>query len=131
MQQDDGRVVSNFIMQAINGQPITVYGKGTQTRSLCYVDDMISGIKLAMFKPDTKGKVINLGNPDERSILDIAKLILGLTGSKSEIIFEDLPGDDPKARKPDISQAQTILGWEPKVSTEEGLNKTIEHFKNI
>jgi nucleoside-diphosphate-sugar epimerase len=131
MQKDDGRVVSNFIIQAIGNQPITVYGKGTQTRSLCYIDDMISGIKLAMFSLKTKGQVINLGNPDERSILDIAKLILKLTGSKSEIVFEDLPGDDPKTRKPDISCAIQILNWEPKIKTEEGLRKTIDYFKSI
>lgn len=129
MQADDGRVVSNFINQAIKDKPITVYGKGTQTRSLCYIDDMVFGIKLAMFVLKTKGEVFNLGNPDERSILDIAKLIKGLTNSRSEIVFEDLPVDDPKARKPDISHAKEILGWAPKVATEEGLKKTIEYFK--
>jgi nucleoside-diphosphate-sugar epimerase len=131
MQVDDGRVVSNFINQAIKNQPITVYGKGTQTRSLCYVDDMISGIKSAMFASNTKGEVFNLGNPDERNILDIAKLIKNLTNSRSEIVFEDLPIDDPKARKPDITKAKNILGWEPKVSVEEGLKKTIDYFKGI
>lgn len=131
MQVDDGRVVSNFINQAIGGKPITVYGKGTQTRSLCYVDDMVSGIKLAMFASNTKGQVFNLGNPDERSILDIAKLIKNLTNSKSEIVFEDLPIDDPKSRKPDISRARKVLGWEPKVSTEDGLIKTTRYFKSL
>lgn len=131
MQADDGRVVSNFINQAIKDQPITVYGKGTQTRSLCYVDDMVAGIKLAMFTPNTKGEVFNLGNPDERNVLDIAKLIKSLTNSKSEIIFEDLPVDDPKARNPDISHAKEILGWEPKVATETGLQKTIDYFKSL
>jgi len=131
MQIDDGRVVSNFINQAIEDKPITVYGKGTQTRSLCYIDDMIFGIRLAMFTPNTKGKIFNLGNPDERSILDIAKLIKSLTNSKSEIVFEDLPEDDPKARKPDVSHAKEALVWEPKITTEEGLKKTIEHFKSI
>jgi nucleoside-diphosphate-sugar epimerase len=131
MQKDDGRVVSNFINQAIKNKQVTVYGKGTQTRSLCYIDDMISGIKLAMFNSNTKGEVINLGNPDERSILNIAKLILSLTDSKSEIVFEDLPGDDPTSRKPDISRAKQILGWQPKMTTEEGLKKTIEYFKSI
>ncbi len=131
MLVDDGRVVSNFINQAIKGNPITVYGKGTQTRSLCYVDDMVSGIKLAMLTSNTKGKVFNLGNPDERSILDIARLIKNLANSKSEIVFENLPEDDPKARNPDISIAKKILGWEPKVSTEEGLKKTIEYFKIV
>ena len=131
MQADDGRVVSNFINQAIRNQPITVYGKGTQTRSLCYVDDMVSGIKLAMFAPDTKGKIFNLGNFDERSVLDIAKLIKSLTNSKSEIVFGDLPEDDPRERKPDISYAKEILSWEPKVTTEEGLQKTIDYFKSL
>lgn len=131
MQVDDGRVVSNFINQAIKNKPITVYGKGTQTRSLCYVNDMVFGIRLAMFTPNTKGEVFNLGNPDERSILDIAKLIRNLTNSTSEIVFEDLPEDDPKARKPDISHAKKKLGWEPKIATEEGLRKTINYFKSL
>ena len=131
MQVDDGRVVSNFINQAIKNESITVYGKGTQTRSLCYVDDMVLGIKQAMFMQNTKGEVFNLGNPDERSILDIAKLIKKLTNSTSEIVFEDLPEDDPKARKPEIAHAKEILKWEPKVKTEEGLRNTIEYFKNI
>jgi len=131
MSVDDGRVVSNFINQAIKEKPITVYGKGTQTRSLCYIDDMVSGIKLAMFTSKTKREVFNLGNPDERNILDIAKLIKNLTNSSSEIIFEDLPEDDPKARKPDIFHAKEILGWEPKVTIGEGLRKTIEYFKSI
>jgi len=131
MLADDGRVVSNFINQAIKNEPLTIYGKGTQTRSFCYVDDMVKGIKLAMFESDTKGKVFNLGNPDERSILTIAKLIKDLTKSKSEIVFEDLPEDDPKARKPDISRAKKVLGWEPKISTEEGLKRTIDYFRSI
>jgi dTDP-glucose 4,6-dehydratase/UDP-glucuronate decarboxylase len=131
MQVDDGRVVSNFINQAIKNEPLTVYGKGSQTRSLCYVDDMVAGIRLAMFAPNTKGQVFNLGNPDERSILDIANLIKKLTDSKSEIAFEELPEDDPKSRKPDISHAKEILGWEPKVLTEDGLKKTIDYFKSI
>ncbi|MDO8582975.1 MAG: SDR family oxidoreductase [bacterium] len=131
MQPDDGRVVSNFINQAIKNERITVYGKGTQTRSFCYVDDMVSGIKSAIFSSNTKGEVFNLGNPDERSILDIAKLIKNMTDSKSEIVFEDLPEDDPKVRKPDISHAKEVLGWEPKTGTEEGLRKTIDYFKSI
>jgi UDP-glucuronate decarboxylase len=130
MLADDGRVVSNFICQAIENKPLTVYGKGSQTRSLCYVDDMVKGIKLAMFTSNTKGEVFNLGNPDERTVLDIAKLIKNLTNSESKITFEDLPEDDPKSRKPDISHAEKILGWDPKTSAEEGLRKTIEYFKN-
>ncbi|MBI4096420.1 MAG: SDR family oxidoreductase [Candidatus Levybacteria bacterium] len=129
MQAEDGRVVSNFINQAITDSSITVYGNGTQTRSLCYVDDMITGIILAMFSSGTKAEVFNLGNPDERTILSIAKLIESMVGSSSEIIFEDLPEDDPKVRKPDISRAKRVLGWEPKVSLEEGLLKTIDYFK--
>lgn len=131
MLADDGRVVSNFINQAIKNEPITVYGKGNQTRSFCYVDDMVEGIKLAMFSSNTKSEVFNLGNPDERMIMDIASLIKNMTNSTSEIVFEELPIDDPKERKPDISKAKRILGWEPKVSTEDGLRKTIEYFKNI
>ncbi|MBI4089604.1 MAG: NAD-dependent epimerase/dehydratase family protein [Candidatus Levybacteria bacterium] len=131
MRADDGRVVSNFINQAINSKPITVYGKGTQTRSLCFVDDMVLGIKLAMFSPNTKAEVFNLGNPDERTILNIAKLIKNMTKSSSEIVFEDLPIDDPKGRKPDISKAKRILGWEPKITTIDGLKKTINYFKSL
>lgn len=131
MLADDGRVVSNFINQALKNKFITVYGKGTQTRSLCYVDDMVLGIKLAMFTSSTKGEVFNLGNPDERNILDIAKLIKNLTNSRSEIVFEELPDDDPKSRKPDISHAKKVLGWEPKVTTEDGLKRTIGYFSSI
>ncbi len=131
MQADDGRVVSNFINQAINNKPITVYGKGTQTRSLCYVDDMVLGIKKAMFSLNSKAEVFNLGNPDERTILDLANLIKKMTNSSSEIIFEDLPVDDPKERKPDIEKAKITLGWEPKIQTEEGLQKTIDYFKSV
>lgn len=131
MQADDGRIVSNFINQAIQNKPITVYGKGTQTRSLCYVDDMVLGIQLAMFSPNTKGEVFNLGNPDERTVLSIASLIKNMTNSSSKILFEDLPIDDPKKRLPDITKAKKILGWEPKVSTIDGLQKTIDYFKSF
>lgn len=131
MQADDGRVVSNFINQAIKNNPITVYGKGAQTRSFCYVDDMVLGIKLATFSANTSGEVFNLGNPDERTILDLAQLIKNMTNSSSKIIFEDLPEDDPRERKPDISKARRILGWEPKVATEKGLQKTIDYFRSI
>ena len=131
MLADDGRVVSNFINQAIRNQPITVYGKGTQTRSFCYIDDMVSGLNVAMFNPVSKGEVFNLGNPDERTVLDIANLIKRMTNSSSKIVFEDLPADDPKARKPNIDKARRILGWEPKVPTSEGLEKTIAYFKSF
>lgn len=130
MQKDDGRVVSNFINQALENEPVTIYGKGSQTRSFCYVDDLIKGIVKMMGKPDIMGEIINLGNPDEYSILEIAKVIIKLTSSKSKIIFKPLPQDDPTRRQPDISKAKKLLGWEPKISLKEGLLKTIEYFKN-
>lgn len=131
MQVDDGRVISDFVNQAINNKPITVYGSGTQTRSFCFVDDMVLGLKLAMFSEKTLGEVFNLGNPDERKIVDMAKKIKEMTKSKSEIVFEDLPQDDPKRRLPDISKAIKVLGWKPQVSVDDGLLKTIEYFKNL
>ena len=131
MQPDDGRVVSNFITQAISKQPLTVYGSGQQTRSFCFVDDMVDGLILAMFSDKTKGEVLNLGNPDERKILEFASLIKKLTGSASEIVFEDLPTDDPKERKPDIAKAKELIGWQPKVSIEQGLEKTVQYFKSV
>ncbi len=131
MQSDDGRVVSDFIMQALHGKPITIFGDGKQTRSFCYVDDMVLGVKAAMFKENTKGQVINLGNPDERTILEMANLIKKTTDSSSEITFEECPEDDPKRRKPDISKAKEVLAWEPKVPIEEGIKKTVEYFKRV
>lgn len=131
MQVDDGRVVSNFINQAIRNNPLTVYGSGKQTRSFCYVNDMVEGIKRAMLTDGTKGEVINLGNPDEKTILEIAKIIKKITNSSSEIAFEDLPEDDPKNRNPDINKANQLLSWEPKISLEKGLSETIIYFKNI
>jgi len=130
MRSDDGRVVSNFINQALKGENITVYGNGSQTRSICFVEDMIKGIKSAMFRENLKGEIINLGNPDERTILDLANLIKKMTNSKSEITFEDLPEDDPKTRKPDITKAKNLLGWKPEISVEEGIEKTIKYFRN-
>jgi UDP-glucuronate decarboxylase len=128
MSPDDGRVVSNFIVQALKGQPITIFGEGTQTRSFCYVSDLIPGlIKLMNTSGDITGP-INLGNPVEYSILELAELIIKLTSSKSELVFESLPADDPKQRKPDIGLARSILGWEPSVVAEAGLVKTIEYF---
>lgn len=131
MQQDDGRVVSNFIMQAIKGDKITVYGQGSQTRSFCFVSDMVGGLKKAMFSEKTKGQVINMGNPDERTILQLATIIKEMTNSGSEIIFEELPEDDPKSRNPNIIKAKTLLDWEPVVKLEEGLDKTIGYFKSL
>lgn len=128
MDKNDGRVVVNFINQTIAGKPLTVYGKGKQTRSFCYIDDLIEGLVLAMFKPKTKGEVINLGNPEEHTILDLAKIILKLTKSKSKMVFKPLPVDDPTNRCPDISKAKRILGWQPKISLKEGLLKTIDYF---
>lgn len=130
MQKDDGRAVSTFINQAISGVPITIFGTGDQTRSFCYVDDMIEGIAKAMFTEGTNGEVINLGNPDERKISEIATMVKEAVGGNVEIVHEDLPEDDPLQRKPDITKAQRLLQWSPKVSLEEGLKKTIEYFRN-
>lgn len=131
MQKDDGRVVSNFINQALHNQSITVYGEGKQTRSFCFVSDMVEGLFRAMFTNNIKGEVINLGNPDERTIVDFANLIVSMMYTQSKIIFEDLPIDDPKTRKPDIVKAQKLLGWKPEVGLAEGLEKTIQYFKNV
>lgn len=129
MQIDDGRVVSNFVNQAIYDKPITVYGNGSQTRSFCYIDDMVEGLKLAMFSSGTSGEVINLGNSYEITILELAKLVKRVTNSWSQIIFEDLPEEDPKSRKPDITKAKSLLGWQPETKLEDGLRKTIGYFK--
>lgn len=131
MQKDDGRVVSNFILQTIENKPLTLFGDGTQTRSFCYVDDMVEGIKKAMFSKNTKGEVVNLGNPEERTILELATIIKKQTESNSEIVYEELPEDDPKQRKPDIEKAQRLLDWNPEVDITEGLQKTIDYFKSI
>lgn len=131
MNKADGRVISNFINQAIDGKPLTVNGDGMQTRSCCFVSDMVEGLYLLGNKENLKGTVVNIGNPDERKILDIANLVLDLTGSKSEVVFTPIGKDDPKRRCPDISRATKILGWKPKVNLEEGLEKTIYYFKNI
>jgi UDP-glucuronate decarboxylase len=131
MHPNDGRVVSNFIVQALKGEPITVYGDGSQTRSFCYVDDMVEAlIKLMNSRDDLTGP-INLGNPSEFTILELAEKVIKLTNSKSKINFKPLPKDDPKQRKPDISLAKKELQWEPKVSLEDGLKETIEYFKKI
>jgi UDP-glucuronate decarboxylase len=131
MHPNDGRVISNFILQALRGEPITIYGNGSQTRSFCYVDDMVKGLMLLMKTPDEVTGPINLGNPKEHSILEIARLILQLTASKSKIIFGPLPEDDPEKRQPEISLAQKVFGWSPKISLEEGLPKTIDYFDNL
>ena len=131
MQKDDGRVVSNFISQAIEGKPMTIYGDGKQTRSFCFVSDMVEGIYGAMFAGKTKGQVFNLGNPEEYTMLDLARKIKEMTGTKSEFVFEPLPRDDPAQRQPDISRAKRVLDWEPKVSVDAGLRKTIEYYKSL
>jgi UDP-glucuronate decarboxylase len=131
MHPNDGRVISNFIVQALQGNPITIYGNGSQTRSFCYVDDLVEGFVLLMKTPDEMTGPINLGNPKEYSILELAQRILKLTGSRSKIIFEPLPQDDPEKRRPDISLAKQILDWSPKVTLEEGLPKTIDYFDNL
>jgi UDP-glucuronate decarboxylase len=128
MLADDGRVVSNFIVQALQGRDITVYGDGSQTRSFCYVDDLIDGMIRMMGSEDFTGPV-NLGNPEEYTILDLAKKIIAKTGSRSKIIHRPLPADDPTPRRPDITLAGSKLGWNPGVSVDEGLGRTIEHFK--
>lgn len=130
MEINDGRVVSNFITQAIQNQDITIYGNGSQTRSFCYVSDLVNGIVKTMEKDNTKGQVINLGNPDERSMKEIAEMAKNLTGSSSNIVYKQRPADDPEKRKPDISKAKDLLDWWPKVTLEEGLTKTVEYFKS-
>lgn len=128
MLADDGRVVSNFIVQALKGEDITVYGEGSQTRSFCYVDDLIDGMVRLMNSENFIGPV-NIGNPEEYTILDLAKKIIAMTGSKSKITKKPLPSDDPTQRQPDISLAKEKLGWKPKVSVTDGLSRTIEYFR--
>lgn len=131
MHPNDGRVVSNFIVQAIQGRPLTIYGDGSQTRSFCYVDDLIEVIIRLMDTDNAFTGPINIGNPREFSILELAEKIINLSASSSEIIFKPLPADDPKQRRPDISLAKKELNWEPKISLEEGLLKTIRYFRDI
>ncbi len=131
MHPNDGRVVSNFIMQALRGEDITVYGDGSQTRSFCYVDDLIDGLIRLMNSPDDFIGPVNLGNPKEFSIIDIAEMIIKLTESKSKIVFKPLPQDDPKQRRPDISLAMKTLKWEPKTPVNEGFKKTIKYFRDL
>jgi len=131
MLPDDGRVVSNFIVQALTGQPITIFGDGSQTRSFCYVDDLIEGMVRMMNAPDDFNGPVNLGNPDEYSMIGLAREIIRLTGSKAEIIFKPLPVDDPRQRQPDVSLAKKTLGWQSGTSLERGLNKTIDYFSKV
>ena len=130
MHPNDGRVVSNFIVQALKGEPITIYGDGTQTRSFCYVDDLIEGFLRLMKTPGDITGPINLGNPGEFTMIELAEKIKSITGSHSELVRKPLPHDDPKQRQPDIGVAKRILGWEPKVVLEEGLLNTVKYFEN-
>ena len=131
MHPNDGRVVSNFIVQALKGEDITIYGNGLQTRSFCYVDDLVNGLIAMMGTDDSINGPINIGNPGEFTMLQLAEAVIRLTGSKSIIRHEPLPADDPMQRQPDIAKAREILHWEPVVQLEEGLSKTIEYFKQI
>jgi dTDP-glucose 4,6-dehydratase len=129
MQVADGRAVPNFMAQAIRGEPLTVYGDGSQTRSLCYVSDLVRGILANLEHGDAMP--VNLGNPYEVTVLQLAEIIVRLTGSRSEIVHRDLPVDDPKQRRPDITHARSALGWEPEVSLEDGLKRTLEYFRSV
>ena len=131
MHPNDGRVVSNFIVQALENKPITIYGDGMQTRSFCYVNDLIEAMIKIMDTPDSFTGPVNIGNPMEFTILELAKTVIELTGSNLQIEFKPLPQDDPKQRQPDINLAREMLDWEPKVSLKEGLQKTIDYFRNI
>ena len=131
MRIDDGRVVSNFIVQALRGENITVYGDGSQTRSFCFVGDMIEGILKFVFDTNNFPGPMNLGNPKEYSINDLANTVIEMTGTKSRIIYKDLPSDDPQRRKPDISLAKEKLSWSPSTSLEKGIEKTIEYLRDL
>jgi len=152
MRPDDGRVISNFIVQALRGQPLTIYGDGSQTRSVCYVDDMVEGLLAILFQPSDRSRSermdrtflvnnkefedsihhpINLGNPEERSVLDLGRLILSVTDSQSTLKFMPLPVDDPQVRRPDTSRARRWLGWRPRVPIEEGILQTVKYFRNV
>ena len=130
MHPNDGRVVSNFIVQALQGKDITIYGDGSQTRSFCYVDDLLTGMIRMMNTPDEITGPVNIGNPNEFTILELAEKVIKLTGSSSKIIFQPLPSDDPLQRRPDIAKARQLLSWEPNIQLEQGLTKTIEFFRN-
>jgi dTDP-glucose 4,6-dehydratase len=129
MRPRDGRVVSNFIVQALTGEPITIYGNGSQTRSFCYVDDEVEGIYRLFMRGDADPT--NIGNPDEYTVKQLAEIVVELTGTKSPIVYRDLPEDDPKVRRPDITRACTMLGWTPKIPVRDGVAKTIEYFRTL
>ena len=129
MRPRDGRVVSNFIVQALNGEPVTIYGDGSQTRSFCYVDDEVEGLYQLFLKGDANP--CNIGNPDEYTVKQLAEIVVELTGSKAPITYEPLPEDDPKVRKPDITRAKALLGWTPKVDVRAGVQRTIDYFRTL
>jgi UDP-glucuronate decarboxylase len=131
MHPDDGRVVSNFILQALRGEDITLYGDGQQTRSFCFVDDLVEGLLRLMDSPDAVTGPINLGNTHEIRVRELAEEVLGLTGSASMLVFRPLPQDDPMQRCPDITRARATLGWEPRVSLREGLSRTVAYFRRL
>jgi UDP-glucuronate decarboxylase len=131
MHPNDGRVVSNFIVSALRGEPLTIYGSGSQTRSFCYVDDLIDGLVRLMNSADSVTGPVNMGNPVEFTIADLARQIVEKTGSRAQLEYRELPADDPKQRRPDISKARDLLGWEPKVALEEGLKQTIAYFRSV
>jgi UDP-glucuronate decarboxylase len=130
MQGDDGRVVSNFIVQAMKGEPLTVYGEGTQTRSFCYVDDLVDGLVALMGTEEAVTGPVNLGNPAEFTIRELAEKVLARVNSASRVVKRPLPGDDPKQRRPDITEAQVLLGWVPRVEIDEGLDRTVADFRD-
>jgi UDP-glucuronate decarboxylase len=131
MHPDDGRVVSNFIVQALKGEPVTLYGDGSQTRSFCYVDDLIDGFVRIMATPAETVGLINLGNPAEFTIRELAQQVLAITGSRSPLAEKPLPADDPRQRQPDISMARQLLGWEPRIPLFKGLTQTVEYFDTL
>ena len=131
MHPNDGRVVSNFIMQALRGEDITIYGDGSQTRSFCYVDDLVEGMLRMMDSPEKTIGPVNLGNPTEFTMIQLAELVLKLTGSKGQLVRRPLPQDDPRQRKPDISRAQAELDWQPAIALADGLGRTIEYFRRF
>ena len=131
MDPADGRVVSNFIVQALRGEPITIYGDGSQTRSFCYVDDLVDGMMRVMFSPDDFTGPVNVGNPSEFTMKQLAELVLELTGSSSAVEYRPLPQDDPRQRQPNIDLARTALDWSPTVALREGLERTVAYFDDL
>lgn len=129
-QEDDGRMIPNFIMRSLHNEPLTIYGDGTKTRSICYVSDLVDGLMRAMFHPGTTGEVFNLGNPEEHTVLEFAQTIIHLCNASSPILFESSRIDDPERRRPNITKARQLLGWEVKVGMEDGLRRTIEWFRS-